>query len=137
MIATKHLRILVADDQPQIRRAVRVLIEASRPEWEIIAEAADGREAIAKAEELHPDVIIMDISMPNLNGLEATKTIHQTFPSISILILTSHDIPSLPVAARDAGAKGLVVKSDSSRFLIPAVQTVSDCHTFFSRTPGN
>jgi DNA-binding NarL/FixJ family response regulator len=137
MIATKHLRILVADDQPQIRRAVRALIESYNPDWKVIAEAADGREAVERAEELHPDVIIMDLSMPNLNGLEATRTIHRAYPSISILIFTAHDSPSLPGAARDAGAKGLVVKSDSSRFLIPAVQTVSDCRTFFGREQGS
>lgn len=128
----KHLRILVVDDQPYVRRAVRSLLESKR-EWEICGEAADGREALEKTEELRPDVVIMDMSMPKLNGLEATRFIHQRFPASEVVILTLHDFPDLPRLARDAGAKGCVLKGDSSELLIPAVQSVSNCTPFFER----
>jgi DNA-binding NarL/FixJ family response regulator len=126
----KHLRILVVDDQPYVRRAVRSLLE-SKHEWEVCGEASDGREAIAQTEALHPDIVIMDMSMPNLNGLEATRFIHQRFPSSDVLILTLHDFPDLPRIAREAGAKGCVLKGNSGQFLIPAVQSVSNCTPFF------
>ncbi len=126
-----HLRILVADDQPYIRRAVRALLE-SRTGWEVIGEAADGREAIKKTGELNPDVIVMDMFMPNLNGLEATREIHATYPEAKVLILTLHDLPDLARAVREAGAKGLVLKSDSNLFLIPAVETIGESKTYFA-----
>ena len=126
-----HLRILVADDQPYIRRAVRALLE-SRSGWEVIGEASDGREAIKKTGELRPDVIVMDMFMPNLNGLEATREIHATYPDAKVLILTLHDLPDLSRAVREAGAKGLVLKSDSNLFLIPAVETIGESKTYFA-----
>ncbi len=126
-----HLRILVADDQPYIRRAVRALLE-SRSGWEVIGEASDGREAIKKTGELHPDVIVMDMFMPNLNGLEATREIHASYPEAKVLILTLHDLPDLSRAVREAGAKGLVLKSDSNLFLIPAVETIGESKTYFA-----
>jgi DNA-binding NarL/FixJ family response regulator len=128
----KHLRILVVDDQPYMRRAVRSLLE-SKPEWEVCGEASNGREAIEKTEELHPDVVIMDMSMPTLNGLDATRLIHQNFPSADVVLLTLHDFPDLPRLAREAGAKGCVLKGNSSELLIPAVESVSNRRPFFER----
>jgi DNA-binding NarL/FixJ family response regulator len=130
-VSETHLRILVADDQPYIRRAVRALLE-SRSGWEVIGEASDGREAIKKTGELRPDVIVMDMFMPNLNGLEATREIHATYPDAKVLILTLHDLPDLSRAVREAGAKGLVLKSDSNLFLIPAVETIGESKTYFA-----
>lgn len=126
----KHLRILIVDDQPYVRRAVRSLLE-SKCEWEVCGEASDGREAIEKTEELHPDVVIMDMSMPGLNGLEATRFIHQRFPASEVVILTLHDFPGLSRMAQEAGAKGCVLKGNSNDLLIPAVQSVSNCMPFF------
>jgi two-component system, NarL family, nitrate/nitrite response regulator NarL len=126
----KHLRILVVDDQPYVRSAVRSLLESKR-EWEVCGEASDGREAIAQTEALHPDIVVMDMSMPNLNGLEATRFIHHRFPSSEVVILTLHDFPDLPRIAQEAGAKSCVLKGHSSQFLIPAVQSVSNCTPFF------
>jgi DNA-binding NarL/FixJ family response regulator len=130
-VSASHLRILVADDQPYIRRAVRALLE-SRSGWEVIGEASDGREAIEKTGELNPDVIVMDMFMPNLNGLEATREIHAAYPDAKVLILTLHDLPDLSRAVREAGAKGLVLKSDSNLFLIAAVETIGESKTYFA-----
>jgi DNA-binding NarL/FixJ family response regulator len=130
-VSSSHLRILVADDQPYIRRAVRALLE-SRSGWEVIGEASDGREAIEKTGELNPDVIVMDMFMPNLNGLEATREIHAAYPDAKVLILTLHDLPDLSRAVREAGAKGLVLKSDSNLFLIAAVETIGESKTYFA-----
>lgn len=130
-MSASHLRILVADDQPYIRRAVRALLE-SRSGWEVIGEASDGREAIEKTGELNPDVIVMDMFMPNLNGLEATREIHAAYPDAKVLILTLHDLPDLSRAVREAGAKGLVLKSDSNLFLIAAVETIGESKTYFA-----
>lgn len=126
----KHLRILVVDDQPYMRRVVRSLLESKR-EWEVCGEASDGREAIEKTEKLHPDVVIMDMSMPRLNGLEATRFIHKFFPRSEVVILTLHDFPDLPRLAREAGAKGFVLKGNFGELLIPAVQSVGNSTPFF------
>jgi DNA-binding NarL/FixJ family response regulator len=128
----KHLRILVVDDQPYVRRAIRGLLESKR-EWEVCGEAADGREAVEKTEALHPDVVIMDMSMPGLNGLEATRLICKNFPRSVVVILTLHSFPDLSRLAQEAGAKGCVLKGKSSQLLIPAVQSVSNHTSFFER----
>jgi len=129
---TQQLRILVADDQPYMRRAVKSLLE-SHQGWVVCGEASDGLEAVSKMAELQPDVVVMDMMMPNLNGLEATRRIRQEFPSSRILILTLHDVPELVRLARIAGAKGLVLKSDSNRLLIAAVEHLGRAETFFSQ----
>jgi len=126
----RHLRILIADDQPYIRRAVRALLE-SKKSWEVCGEASDGREAIERTEQLHPDIVVMDLFMPRLNGLEATRSIHQRFPSAQVLLLTLDDFPELARLARDAGAQGYVLKPDSSQFLIPAIASLGDSTPFF------
>jgi len=132
----KHLRILVADDQPFLRSAVRALLE-SKSGWEVCGEASDGQEAIERTEELRPDVVIMDVFMPRLNGIEATRQIHQSFPGVQVLILTFHDLPDLARAAMDAGARGCLSKGDSSRLLIPIVEKLDNSTTFFhSRHQG-
>jgi two-component system, NarL family, nitrate/nitrite response regulator NarL len=131
MINEKPLRILIADDQPYMRRAVKALLE-SQSGWVVCGEAVDGLEAIKKTEELSPDVVVMDMIMPNLNGLEATRRIHREFPDAHVLILTLHNVPELIELVQSAGAQGLVLKSDSNRFLISAVEHLSHADSFFT-----
>lgn len=126
-----ELRILVVDDQPLVRRAVSLLLE-SHAGWKVCGEAGDGAEAIDQTRELHPDVVIMDLSMPKMSGLEATREIHEKFPKTQILILTLYQFPHLAKAAQRAGAQGCVLKSDSSRYLIPAVSSLSKSQPFFA-----
>jgi DNA-binding NarL/FixJ family response regulator len=127
----KQLRILIADDQPYMRRAVKALLE-SQDGWVVCGEAANGLEAIEKTEKLQPDVVVMDMIMPHLNGLEATRRIHREFPDSHILILTLHDVPELTRLVQTAGAQGLVLKSDSNRLLISAVEHLGRSNTFYS-----
>lgn len=127
----KQLRILIADDQPYMRRAVKALLE-SQDGWVVCGEAANGLEAIEKTETLQPDVVVMDMIMPHLNGLEATRRIHREFPDSHILILTLHDVPELTRLVQTAGAQGLVLKSDSNRLLISAVEHLGRSDTFYS-----
>jgi DNA-binding NarL/FixJ family response regulator len=131
MAAETHLRILIVDDQILVRKAVRLLLE-SHPGWRVCGEAANGLDAIDRTRELHPDVVVMDLSMPKMDGLEATREIHASFPETQILILTLHRFPNLVRAVQHAGAQGCVLKSDSSRYLIPAVSSLSKSQPFFA-----
>jgi PAS domain S-box-containing protein len=117
------VRVLIVDDHEVVRRGVRSLL-ASRPDLDICGEAVDGRDAIAKALELKPDVITMDISMPNLNGLEATREIRRLLPDTPVLIMSQHDIPEMMKQALDAGATAYIVKSAISTQLIAALDRV-------------
>jgi len=127
----KNLRILIADDHDLMRRGVRTLLEA-HPGWEICAEAATGREAVAKAEELKPDIVILDISMPDLNGLEAARRIRSASPNTEILILSVHYSDQLIRELLEAGVRGYIIKSDSDRDLIIAVETLANHKPFFT-----
>jgi two-component system response regulator NreC len=129
-MADQHLRILVVDDQPNVRRAVRNLL-SSRSDWEICGEAADGCEAIELTKELRPDVVIMDMTMPRLNGLDATREIHDRFPNSQVVILTFHDFPGLAQLALEAGAQSCVLKGHASEFLVRAVENASGSQSFF------
>ncbi len=131
MASQTQLRILIVDDQTPIRGAVRMLLE-SHPGWRVCGEASDGLEAIDKTRELHPDIVVMDLSMPNMSGLEATREIHSSFPETQILILTLHYFPQMTKVVQRAGAQGCVLKSDSSRYLIPAVASLSQSQPFFA-----
>jgi DNA-binding NarL/FixJ family response regulator len=131
MAGETPLRILIVDDQTLVRGAVRVLLE-SHPGWRVCGEASDGVEAINKTRELHPDIVIMDLSMPHMSGLEATRQIHLSFPGTQILILTLHDFPQMAKVVQRAGAQGCVLKSESSRYLIPAVTSLSQWQPFFA-----
>ncbi len=125
------LRILVADDHEIVRHGVRVLLEA-RPGWQICAEAVDGRDAVAKASRLLPDVVILDIGMPLLNGLEAARQILKVSPQCEVLILTMHESEQVIREVLAAGARGYVLKSDAGRSLVNAVEAVSRHKTFFT-----
>jgi DNA-binding NarL/FixJ family response regulator len=124
-------RILVADDHSVVRRGLRALLETQQ-EWSICGEAATGSEAILKAKRLKPDVIVMDISMPEVNGLEATRQIHEEMPDTPVLILSMHDSDQLVRDVLAAGARGYVLKSDLDRNLFSAIRALREGKTFFS-----
>jgi DNA-binding NarL/FixJ family response regulator len=127
----KNLRILIADDHDVVRRGIKSLIE-SRNEWQVCDEAQSGREAVAKAEERKPDIVVLDISMPELNGLEAARRIRKVSPNSEILILSMHYSDQLIREVLDAGVRGFVVKSDSGRDLIIALETLANHKPFFT-----
>src|SRR5215510_6590240 len=117
------LRILVADDHHVVRTGLRTLLE-SEAEWQVCAEAANGREAVEKASELQPDVAVLDIGMPLLNGVEATRQIRKVSPKTEILILTMHDSEHMIQGVMDAGARGYILKDDADKNLLAAVESL-------------
>jgi DNA-binding NarL/FixJ family response regulator len=125
------LRILIADDHAVVRAGLRTLLE-SRPGWEVCAEAIDGRDAVDKAAKLKPDVAILDIGMPLLNGVDATRRIHSTSPDTEILILTMHESDDLVQQVIQAGARGYILKDDADRVLLAAVDSVRHHKPYFS-----
>lgn len=129
------LRILIADDHEVARRGVRALLE-SHAGWEVCAEAADGRDAVELALTNKPDVVLLDIGMPNLNGLEAARQISAVLPDAGILILTMHDTDNMVREVLRAGARGFLLKSDAGRDLIAAVEAVGLQRTFFTPRVG-
>ena len=122
------MRILIVDDHEVVRRGVRALLSV-QPNFEVCGEAVDGLDAIAKATDLRPDVIVMDISMPKLNGLEATRRIRGLLPLTEVLVLSQHDSAEMVRQAFDAGARGYVVKSSISKDLIAALEKISQRET--------
>ena len=125
------LRILIADDHEVARQGIRALLE-SHPGWEVCAEAKDGREAVELANNSKPDIALLDIGMPNLNGLDATRQILAMSPAIRILILTMHDAEQVVREVLAAGARGFVLKSDAARDLVAAVDALQHRRTFFT-----
>jgi len=125
-------RILVADDHEVVRHGLRSLIH-EHPEWELVAEATNGREAVAKASEMKPDITILDIGMPSLNGLDATKQILKIDRHAKILILTMHDSEHIIENALSAGARGYVLKGDVGTNLVRAVHALLNGQTFFTQ----
>jgi len=118
-------RILLVDDHEVVRKGVRSIFEM-RPDWDICGEATDGREAVEEAKRLKPDLVVMDIGMPGLNGLGATRHILRDLPSTQVLILTMHESEQIVWEVLDAGARGFVLKSDAGRELIGAVEAILD-----------
>lgn len=125
------IRILLADDHGIVRRGLRYLLERS-PGMQVIGEAADGREAVRISEEMSPDVVIMDIAMPNLNGIEATAQIVRKNPKTGVIILSMHSDEAYLVRALSAGARGYLLKDSAEADLIRAVEAVSQSRPFFS-----
>lgn len=130
------VRILLVDDHPVVRQGLRTLLEG-RSEWEVVGEASDGIEALDKIDALQPDVVVLDVTMPRMNGLEACRLIQQKqkAPGLEVLFVTQHDSPQMMREALDAGARGYVVKSNAARDLLEAVEAVSQ-HRIFTLTRG-
>jgi len=127
----KTVRILVADDHEVVRQGLRRLLEG-QPGWEICGEAGSGREAVEKAKQLKPDVVVLDYSMPGLNGAEATRQIIERVPRAEVLILTMYGSEQVIRGALEAGARGYVLKSDASQDLISAVNALIEHKAFLS-----
>ncbi len=125
------LRILIADDHEVARRGIRALLE-SHAGWEVCAEARDGRDAVELAISTKPNVVLLDIGMPNLNGLEAARQISAALPDAGVLILTMHDTDNMVREVLRAGARGFLLKSDAGRDLVAAVEAVQLQRTFFT-----
>jgi DNA-binding NarL/FixJ family response regulator len=130
------IRILIVDDFKDWRRQLHSLLKV-RPAWQIIAEAADGPEAVQKAADLKPDLILLDIGLPKLNGIEVAKQIRQRSPSSKIIFLSQNSDPDIVRAAFDTGASGFVRKIDVRRDLLPAMDAVLGSKQFVSRSLKN
>jgi DNA-binding NarL/FixJ family response regulator len=127
------LRILVVDDHAVVRRGVRSLLE-SHDGWEVCGEATTGRDAIEQNRRLRPDVVVMDLSLPELNGLDATRQILKDTPGIEVLVLTMHHSEELARDVLKAGARGYVMKSDADESLIAAVDSLRQHKPFLTST---
>lgn len=117
------IRVLVADDHTIVREGVRILLEA-QPDIQVVGEAADGQEALAKVRELQPAVVLIDIAMPNLNGLEATRAIKRDYPQIHVIALTMYESDDYFFQVLNAGASGYVLKKAASADLLAAIRAV-------------
>lgn len=127
----KSIRILLADDHNMMRAGLRLLLER-QPGFSVVAEASDGRQAVEQAEATKPDVVVLDVAMPNLNGIEAAARISQMLPRTAIIILSMHSDEGYVLRALKAGAKGYVLKDSGESDLIQAIQATSEGKAFFS-----
>jgi DNA-binding NarL/FixJ family response regulator len=127
----KALRILVADNHEVVRRGLEAIFTAGR-DWIVVGEAARGRDAMRLALELEPDVVVMDIAMPDLNGLDAAQKLAAELPDTKVLILTMHTSEVLWKRALESGARGIVLKTDSAAEIVEAVQTVAQGRLYFA-----
>ena len=125
------LRILVADDHDVVRRGLKSVLE-DQPGWEVCAEANNGRQAVDRARQFKPDVVVLDITMPELNGLEAARQIRRLLPETEVIVLTVHESEELVQEVLRAGARGYVLKSDAGRDLVAAIHAVRQHKTFFT-----
>jgi len=125
------INILIADDHAVVRQGIHALVDEHEG-WNVCAEASTGREAVAKARELRPDLAILDVGMPEMNGLEAARQIHASVPKTKLLILTVHEIEHLAEDFVEAGARGYILKSDAGSLLVEAVDTLMKGGLFFS-----
>ena len=127
----KQVRILIADDHALLRRGIRTLLEGHTG-WTVCGEASNGREAVEQAKELQPDIVVLDITMPQLNGVDATPLILKGAPDSKVLILTMHNAHEITQRAVRAGARGYILKSDTERDLVAAVEALIQDQTFYT-----
>ena len=125
------IRVLVADDHTIIRSGLRLLLER-QPGFEVIGEAVDGRQTVELAESLRPDVVVLDIAMPNLNGIEAAKQLAAKLPKVSVIVLSMHADESYVLRALKAGARGYLLKDSAESDIINAIRAVSQGKAYFS-----
>jgi two-component system response regulator NreC len=130
------VRVLIADDHGIVRKGLRLQLEQHN-EFEVVGEASDGREAVRQTEELSPDVVVMDIAMPNLNGIQATAQIVKKNPKVGVIILSMHSDESYVMRSLSAGAKGYLLKDSAEIDLYRAVQVVAQGKSFFSPAIAN
>jgi DNA-binding NarL/FixJ family response regulator len=126
------IRILVVDDHPAAREGLKILLH-QKSEWEVVGEAADGLEALDKAASTHPDVVLLDVTMPKVHGLEVCRLLRLNAAAPEILIVSQHDSPHMMREALDVGARGYVVKSNAGRDLLEAIDAVSKHRVFLPR----
>jgi two-component system invasion response regulator UvrY len=129
------VRILIADDHEIVRQGIRRLLTEIRPEWEICGEVANGRQAVEAVTNLKPDVVVLDVTMPGMSGLEAASRISKSDPGCRILIFTVHDSERMGTEIRNVGGHGYVQKSRAAGDLIAAIERVIGGGTFFSDQP--
>ena len=129
------IRILLADDHDIVLEGIRTLVSRSGRPWEICGEARNGEEAVEMIQRLKPDVVVLDITMPKLSGLEAAKKVTRAGTDTRILMFTMHESALLEAEARDSGAQGYVLKAQAARDLIRAIEYLIDGHTFFGAPP--
>ena len=125
------IRVLLADDHTLIRAGLRMVV-VSQPDFTVVGEASDGREAVALAEQLKPDVVVMDIGMPSLNGIEACRQIHDSLPGSQVIMLSMHSDEGYVLRALKAGAKGYMLKDSAEADLASAIRAVTAGKSFFS-----
>ena len=123
------VRILIADDNPHVRHGLRALVE-HHPQWQVCGEAVDGRDAVLKAKELAPDLVVLDFLMPGLNGLEAAREIHKSVPSVRLLMCTMYLSPQLTEVAKNSGVQGAVPKTGIGH-LTRGIEAVLRNETYF------
>jgi len=131
----KNARLLIVDDHEIFRRGLRALLEPSS-EWQICGEAVDGMDAVEQCKLLKPDIVVLDVSMPRLNGLEAARLIRQVNPESQIVIITQHDSPQIRSAALEAGAQAFVTKSAVGSELVFALRNLIHNHSDSNRKLG-
>ena len=125
------LKILIADDHDIVRTGMKSLME-DQPGWQVVAEAGTGRQAVDKAKAAAPDVCVLDVTMPELNGLEAARQIKKMLPNVEILILTVHESEQVAAEVLKVGARGYILKSDAGRELVAAVKAVAAHKNYFT-----
>jgi DNA-binding NarL/FixJ family response regulator len=132
---SKTIRVLLADDHVLIRAGLRMVVDA-QPDFTVVGEAGDGREAVAMAESLKPDVLVMDIGMPGLNGIEAARQIREKLPEAQIVMLSMHSDEGYVLRALKAGAKAYLLKDSAETDLARAIRAAADGKSFFSPAVG-